>query len=103
MSDVPTPDEIISGRKNAGLTKRVFLVDQEGKPYPLNADQEKAFGIVLGGMAYLVVGVRPTIGDRGNPGADFFTVTGGNPEHLRDAKCSLGDVIDRAYARGGIL
>jgi len=63
----------------------------------LTEDQRKAMQIVLGGMAFVVIGIKPT--DRG---ADFFTAVHGDATDLRNAQDHLGGVIDRALSRKGI-
>jgi hypothetical protein len=95
MTDVPTPDEII----NAGKPK-VQVVDGR---IPLTPDQQKAIKLIIGGTAFVCIGVVPTLGDRGNPGSDFFVAIGGDPAHLRDARSSLPDVIERQFNKRGIV
>ncbi len=63
----------------------------------LSDDQRKAMQIVLGGMAFVVVGIKPT--DRG---ADFFTAVHGDATDLRNAQDHLAGVIARAMSRKGI-
>lgn len=71
----------------------------EAAPGPdgLTDDQRKAVQIAVGGMAFVIVGIKPT--DRG---ADFFTAVHGDPTDLRNAQDHLGGVIARAFARKGI-
>lgn len=63
----------------------------------LTDEQRKAMQIVLSGMSFVLVGIKPTGG-----GADFFTAVSGDPTELRNAQDHLGGVIDRAFARKGI-
>lgn len=63
----------------------------------MTEDQRKAVQIVLSGMAFVLVGIKPT--DRG---ADFFTAVHGEPSDLRNAQDHLSGVIARAYDRKGI-
>ncbi|MBA2482530.1 MAG: hypothetical protein H0V44_17840 [Planctomycetes bacterium] len=63
----------------------------------LNEDQRKAIGIVLSGMSFVLVGIKPT--DRG---ADFFTVVTGDGADLRNAQPHLAGTIDKAYSRKGV-
>jgi hypothetical protein len=63
----------------------------------LSPDQRKAIGIVLSGMPYVVVGIKPT-----QSGADFFTAVGGEATDLRNAAPHLSGVIDRALSKRGI-
>jgi hypothetical protein len=69
-----------------------------GLPEGLSEDQGKAVGIVLSGMTFVLVGIKPT--DRG---ADFFTAVHGAPEDLRNAHDHLAGVISRALGRKGIV
>lgn len=101
--DFPSPDEIINGGKKPPKPLRIYITDEDGEPARLDEDQQKALSVVLSGMAYIVIGVRPTLGDKGNPGADFITALGGDHEALRDAKTSLPDVIDRLFTRKKIV
>jgi hypothetical protein len=66
-------------------------------PDGLNDDQRKAMQIVLSGMPFVLVGIKPTAS-----GADFFTAVSGEAADLRNAQDHLGGVIDRAFARKGI-
>ncbi len=63
----------------------------------LNEDQRKAIGIVLSGMSFVLVGIKPT--DRG---ADFFTVVTGDATDLRNAQPHLAGTIEKAYDRKGV-
>lgn len=68
----------------------------QGMP-ELSADQEKALHVILSGMSFVCVGIKPTEG-----GADFFTAVEGKDEDLRNAQPHLEGVIDRAFDRKGI-
>lgn len=70
----------------------------EPGPDGLNDDQRKAIQVVLGGMAFVLVGIKPT-----ERGADFFTAVHGDATDLRNAHDHLPGVIERAFARKGIL
>ncbi len=63
----------------------------------MSADQEKALQVILSGMSFVCVGIKPT-----DSGADFFTAVDGEEEELRNALPHLDGVIERAYARKGI-
>jgi hypothetical protein len=66
-------------------------------PDGLNEDQRKAVQIVLSGMPFVLVGIKPT-----TSGADFFTAVNGDAADLRNAQDHLGGVIERAFVRKGI-
>jgi hypothetical protein len=63
----------------------------------LTDDQRKAMQVILSGMSFILVGIKPT--DRG---ADFFTAVHGEAHDLRNAQPHLDGVIARAYARKGL-
>lgn len=66
-------------------------------PANLSEDQRKAVSIVLSGMPFVLVGIKPT-----DSGADFFTALHGESGDLRNAQSHLPGVIERAYSRKGI-
>lgn len=66
-------------------------------PDGLTEDQRKAVQVVLSGMSFVLIGIKPT--DRG---ADFFTSVHGDPSELRNAQGHLDGVIARAFDRRGI-
>ncbi len=66
-------------------------------PDGLTEDQRKAISLILGGVSFVLVGMKPT--DRG---ADFFTAVHGDATDLRNAQPHLASVIDRAFSRKGI-
>ncbi len=63
----------------------------------LTEDQIKAVQVVLSGMDFVCLGVKPT-----TSGADFFTAVHGDATVLGQAQPHLSGVIDRAFARKGI-
>ena len=63
----------------------------------LNEDQRKALQVVLSGMTFVLVGIKPT-----ERGADFFTSVHGDSSELRNACDHLPGVIERAFDRKGI-
>ena len=63
----------------------------------LSADQEKALQVVLSGMSFVCVGIKPT-----GSGADFFTAVHGPAQDLTNARPHLDGVIERAYQRKGL-
>jgi hypothetical protein len=69
----------------------------ERGPDGLTEEQRKAVQIILGGMSFVLVGIKPT--DRG---ADFFTAVHGDATDLRNAQNHLPGVIERAYSRKGL-
>ncbi len=66
-------------------------------PDGLTEDQRKAVQVVLSGMSFVLIGIKPT--DRG---ADFFTSVHGDPAELRNAQGHLDGVIARAFSRKNI-
>lgn len=66
-------------------------------PDGLTDEQRKGIQVILGGMSFVLVGIKPT--DRG---ADFFTAVHGDAADLRNAQGHLDGVIARAFARKGI-
>jgi hypothetical protein len=60
----------------------------------LSDDQRKAIEIVLSGMSFVTIGIKPT-----GSGADFFTAIHGAADELTAAQPHLGGVLDRAFAR----
>lgn len=66
-------------------------------PDGLTEDQRKAVQVVLGGMSFVLIGIKPT--DRG---ADFFTAVHGDAGELRNAQPHLDGVIARAFSRKGL-
>lgn len=63
----------------------------------LNADQTKAVQMIVSGMTFICIGIKPT-----DSGADFFTSLNGDADELRNAEQHLPDVIARLYQRKGI-
>ncbi|MFW5752442.1 MAG: hypothetical protein ACOCYV_00175 [Planctomycetota bacterium] len=63
----------------------------------LSEDQIKAVQVVLSGMDFVCLGIKPT-----DSGADFFTAVHGEATVLGQAQPHLAGVIDRAFARKGI-
>jgi hypothetical protein len=68
-------------------------------PVDLNADQQKAIGIILSGQTFICIGIdQPASG-----GADFFTACHGDEGYLRNAEDHLPAVIHRLLVRKGIV
>lgn len=63
----------------------------------LSADQEKAIQVIMSGMSFACVGIKPT-----DQGADFFTAVEGDASDLRNALPHLEGVIERACDRKGL-
>lgn len=63
----------------------------------LTADQEKALQVVMSGMSFVLVGIKPT-----DTGADFFTAIDGNADELRNAADHIAGVVDRLYTKRGL-
>jgi hypothetical protein len=66
-------------------------------PEVLSEDQRKAMQLVLSGMSFVMVGIKPT-----PSGADFFTAVHGNSDELSAAQDHLPGVIERAFSRKGL-
>lgn len=90
-----------AGKRPEAAAKPPAKGDKAEKPVVgadgLTDDQRKAMQIVLSGMPFVLIGIKPTGG-----GADFFTAVSGEATDLRNAQDHLGGVIDRAFARKGI-
>lgn len=71
--------------------------DETKGPDGLTEEQRKAAQIVLSGMTFVLVGIKPS-----ERGADFFTAVHGDHTDLRNAQDHLAGVIARAYSRKGI-
>jgi hypothetical protein len=63
----------------------------------LSEDQRKAISLVMSGMPFVMIGIKPT-----TSGADFFTAVHGEAGDLRNASSHLPGVIERAFGRKGI-
>jgi len=63
----------------------------------LNEDQRKAISLVMSGLPFVMIGIKPT-----PSGADFFTAVHGEAGDLRNASTHLPGVIERAFGRKGI-
>ena len=61
-------------------------------------DQEKALQVIMSGMSFVCIGIRPT-----ESGADFFTAVDGDAQELTDAAPHLDGVVDRALRRKGLI
>ena len=78
-------------KSNGGIS-----FNPQGMPN-LSPDQEKALHVILSGMSFVCIGVKPSDG-----GADFFTAVEGDEDDLRNAQPHLEGVIERAFDRKGI-
>ena len=70
---------------------------EERGPDGLTEEQRKAAQVILSGMTFVCIGIKPS-----ERGADFFTAVHGVHADLRNALDHLPGVIERAYARKGI-
>lgn len=64
---------------------------------PDNAARTKAMQIIMSGMDFICIGVKPTA-----DGADFFTAVADSGDSLREAEAHLPGVISRALDREGL-
>ncbi|MFA6132601.1 MAG: hypothetical protein WC869_01140 [Phycisphaerae bacterium] len=92
----PTYQGIDHGVPGGDETART-IVGPDGKMLMLTEDQHKAIGLILSGMAFVFIGIKPTGG-----GADFYTATNGDPGDLRNAQDELPGAIARLFHRKGI-
>lgn len=63
----------------------------------LTQDQEKAIKMILSGMPFVILGIRPT-----DTGADFFTAIDGPTQDLRNAAGHIPHIIAQALDRAGL-
>lgn len=66
-------------------------------PDGLTEEQRKAVQLVLSGMSFVLVALKPS-----ERGADFYTALHGDPTDLRNAQPHLAGVIERLYSRKGL-
>ena len=87
----------LAARKPEAL--RVLDAAKPGEigPDGLTEDQRKAIQVILSGMTFVLIGIKPT--DRG---ADFFTSVHGDAGELRNAQPHLDGVIARAFSKKNI-
>lgn len=90
-------DKIIRFPGAAGSAKPPPPAPAQPGPDGMTEEQRKAVQIVLSGMSFVLVGIKPT-----ERGADFFTAVHGDPTDLRNAQDHIPGVIGRAYDRKGI-
>ncbi len=96
---VPAPAGRKHAKSPAAPTPAPAPASADGSlgPDGLTEDQRKAIQVVLSGMSFVLIGIKPT--DRG---ADFFTSVHGDSGELRNAQSHLDGVIARAFSRKGI-
>lgn len=63
----------------------------------LTDDQRKGIQLILSGMSFVLVAIKPT-----DQGADFYTALHGDHTELRNAQEHLPGVIARLYDRKGL-
>ena len=63
----------------------------------LSIEQLQAVDIVSSGIAFVTIGIKPTVS-----GADTFSAIDGPGEDLHNIKGKLPEVIERAYAKRGL-
>ena len=89
----PRPAPVKDDKTTGELAADAAAIGPDG----LTEEQRKGIQVILGGMSFVLVGIKPT--DRG---ADFFTAVHGDAADLRNAQGHLDGVIARAFARKGI-
>lgn len=88
----PGPKKAPTGDSNSPVTeKHQMPLDK------LTPDQEKAIGLIISGVSFVFVGMKPT-----ERGADFFTALHGDATDLRNAEDHLPAIISKLYVRKGI-
>lgn len=99
-------DKIIRGnfgvKPNAPIDANTRIDETNGKtvaagPGTLSPDQEKAIRLIMSGMSFIFIGLKPV-----ETGADFYAALHGDATDLRNAKDHLLEVIARLYTRKGI-
>ena len=63
----------------------------------LTQDQEKAVKMILSGMPFVILGIRPT-----DTGADFYTAIDGQTQDLRNASGHIPHIIAQALDKAGL-
>ena len=73
--------------------------DEPAPPFAgvLSPDREKAIKLIMSGVSFILIGVKPA-----PTGADFFTALDGDATDLRNAESHLPEVIGRLYERKGL-
>jgi hypothetical protein len=89
----PKPGSTAQAPQSQKPTAASDLPGEDG----LTDDQRKAIQLVLSGLSFVLVAMKPT--DRGS---DFFTAVHGDAGELRNAQPHLDGVIARAYGRKGL-
>ncbi len=93
--DVPSPDEIINGVKPKA---KMVMHGPDGQQIQLTDDQERALGVIMSGMAFVFIGIKPT-----ESGADFFRALHGDETDLRNARPFLDEQISKAFRKREIV
>lgn len=97
----PTDEQLVQAATDPADPngEKVAMVMQrpDGTTVEMTPAQQKAFQLLVSGMTFVMVGIRP-----GPTGADFFTAIHGDHTDLRNAQDHLPDIINRAYGREGI-
>ncbi len=92
----PEPEKPSRGKKAAkgeAAGEPIAPIDTQN----LSDDQKKALQIVLSGLPFVAIGIKPS-----ESGADFFTAVHGEATDLLNAAPHLAGVIERALSRKGL-
>ena len=69
-----------------------------GPKIPMSKAQLKAMQLIMQGMTFVFVGLKPT-----QTGADFFTAVHGEHTDLRNASDEIPNIVARALHKEGII
>lgn len=94
----PNPSSLGVDVAKAPDESKTGVIGPDGKPIPLNEDQAKAIGLILGGLPFVFVAFKPTA-----TGCDFFSACNGQPQDLTDHYLELPGMIEALYKRKGLL
>ena len=89
--------KIIQGNFGGKLPDKASETPVADGQRKLSPDQEKAIGLVMSGVSFVFIGIKPA-----PTGADFYTALHGDATDLRNAQDHLPDVIARLYTKKGI-
>jgi hypothetical protein len=77
---------------------KAMLVGPDGKPIPMDADQLKALDLIIKGLPFVFIAMKPTPN-----GCDFYSACSGPAQDLTDHYVELPAMIKSLYQRKGLL